>query len=120
VVAVVSLLLLLVGAAGASASSNGQFHYCLYPTVAEGVVSDLSHITVPRACKVVRKFVTWLNAKHGSRLARCVGSTPVLKVHSFDRYHLSISEYRLVMSRGRSRFAVSGYDGWPIPCGPLQ
>ncbi len=94
-----------------------------HPYVVDGVIENLRHITVQQACIVTRAFVAW-DKTHDRLLSTCTGKStdprPVLKLHSFDGYRLSLgSPYGgLELSHGHSSFETGGYDGWPTGCEP--
>jgi hypothetical protein len=96
-----------------SVPKSANPNYCIPNTVAEGVVSDLRHISVRTACTVVRKLVAWLRGNHHV-VVSCPGGNYVglgsLEVHRFDGYRLSIKpDLGLVMSHGVRSFRVFGY-----------
>ncbi len=83
-------------------------------------VSHLRHITSAAACPVALALYRWENTdEHGTKLYRCTGSPafkPVLKLHSFEGWTLSIARSGYFeMSRGQRSFAVSGTD-FPLAC----
>lgn len=103
-------------------------HSCLRrggrPWLVEGVILDLRHISVPRACTITRRFVSWVEADPRRRLATCTGPKndprSVLRIHTFDGWTLTEPGRNggLTLSRGRSSFEMGGYDGWPTGCEP--
>jgi hypothetical protein len=123
VAGVVAVVALAVGLTVGPAAAMPKLHECQHPTTTGEEAYHLRHIGAQSACKAVRKLAAWLQKDHNrSHLYRCKrphpngAGTPVLKRHAFDGYDLRISKrYGLVMSRGKSSFAVTGTD-FPLNC----
>jgi len=104
---------------GAPASA-ATYVECQHPVVTGVEVSHLTHVSSATACSAALALYSWENTgNHGAKLYKCASNPlgrPVLKLHSFDGWTLSLvkSGY-FQMSRGRSSFYVSGTD-FPIAC----
>jgi hypothetical protein len=111
--------LALAPAAGAMA----KLYECQHPTVTGREAYHLVAISPAKACVVVRELAVFVdNGAKGYRLYRCAGRSsnnpghPVLVITRFDGWSLHIeSRDGLVMSRGKSSFAVTGTD-FPLNC----
>jgi hypothetical protein len=121
VVAVAMMGAALLAGPSAVQAASGEPHYCLHGINSEGFILKHRNISLDAACRVVRKFVKWLGQDHHSAtLSRCgpgVPGKPILLLHSFDGYRLSIPDGGgLVLSQGRSSFEIGGFSGWPTGC----
>lgn len=116
------------GAAGlvlvaAPAGAAPKLYECQHPTVTGQEAYHLHDVSPATACAAVRELARFVdNGAKGYRLYRCAGRTatnpghPVLVIHRLDGWKLSVADrYGLVMSRGRSSFAVTGTD-FPLNC----
>jgi hypothetical protein len=98
-----------------------QYHECQHPVTTGVEVSQLRHVSVATACPPALALHKWEpKHEHMRKLYTCAGPSPgkpVLKIHRFDGWTLSlVGKYRIfTMSRGASSFAVSGTD-FPVIC----
>jgi hypothetical protein len=107
----------------APAAAMPKLHECQHPTVTGQEAYQLVDITPAKACVVVRKLAVFVdNGAKGYKLYRCAGRSsnnpghPVLVISRFDGWSLHIeSRDGLVMSLGKSSFAVTGTD-FPLNC----
>jgi hypothetical protein len=106
-----------------AASAMPKLYECQHPTVTGQEAYHLADITPAKACVVVRELAVFVdNGAKGYRLYRCAGRNssnpghPVLVIASLDGWSLHVaSRDGLVMSRGKSSFAVTGTD-FPLNC----
>lgn len=112
----------LAAAAAVSLSASAPagaaaYTECQHPVGTGVEVSHLSHISSAASCPVALALYRWENSdNHGTELYRCAGFKPVLKLHSFDGWTLSIARSGYFeMSRGHRSFAVGGTD-FPLAC----
>jgi hypothetical protein len=107
----------------ASAVAMPKLYECQHPTVTGQDAYQLVNITPASACVVVRKLAVFVDGgAKGYKLYRCAGRTatnpgyPALVISRFDGWSLRVeSRDGLVMSRGKSSFAVTGTD-FPLNC----
>lgn len=121
----ISLLASAVLSAGVSLgtsplASAARYTECQHPVTTGVEVSRLRDVSARTACPVARSLYRWENKDdHIRKLYVCAGKPPgkpVLKLHTFDGWALSIGKLGVFeMSRGRSSFAVSGTD-FPVIC----
>jgi len=93
---------------------------CQHPVVTGVEISHLRQVSSATACPVALALYRWENKDNDMpTLYRCAGKPPgtaVLKLHTFDRWALSIAKSGYFeMSRGKSSFYVSGTD-FPLAC----
>jgi len=93
---------------------------CQHPVLTGVEVSHLKNVSSATACPVALALHSWENkGENGSKLYLCAGGPqgkPVLELHSFDGWALSIGRSGYFeMSRGRRSFDVSGTD-FPLAC----
>lgn len=83
-------------------------------------ITDLQRVSTSSACTTFHKFEAW-----HAHFYRCAGASthpfrlgyPVLTIHSFDGWHLSIRhKFYFTMSRGVSSFEIVGFSDAPIGC----
>jgi hypothetical protein len=106
-----------------AASAMPKLYECQHPTVTGQEAYHLVDITPAKACVVVRQLAVFVdNGAKGYKLYRCAGRNssnpghPVLVITSLGGWSLRIeSRDGLVMSRGKSSFAVTGTD-FPLNC----
>ena len=107
----------------APAGAMPKLYECQHPTVTGQEAYHLVNITAARACVVVRELAVFVdNGAKGYKLYGCAGRSstnpghPVLVISHLDGWNLHIaSRDGLVMSRGKSSFAVTGTD-FPLNC----
>ena len=114
---VVGALACLIASAPAPAA---QYHECQHPVTTGVEVFRLHHVSTATACPVALSLYSWENKDdHTRTLYVCAGRSPgkpVLKLHRFDGWALSLRGRGVfTMSRGSSSFAVSGTD-FPVIC----
>lgn len=105
------------------AAALPKLYECQHPTVTGQEAYHLVDITPTSACIVVRELATFVdNGAKGYKLYRCAGRSknnpghPVLVIGHLDGWKLHIaSRDGLVMSHGKSSFAVTGTD-FPLNC----
>jgi hypothetical protein len=93
---------------------------CQHPVVTGVEISHLRRVSSATACPVALSLYRWENQDdHITKLYKCAGKppgTPVLKLHTFDGWALSIAKSGYFeMSRGQSSFYVTGTD-FPLAC----
>ncbi|HEV3320741.1 MAG TPA: hypothetical protein VG147_00950 [Solirubrobacteraceae bacterium] len=93
---------------------------CQHPVGTGVEISHLRHVSSATACPVALSLYRWENKDdHMPKLYKCAGNppgTPVLKLHTFDGWGLSIAKSGYFeMSRGQSSFYVTGTD-FPLAC----
>jgi len=106
-----------------AASAMPKLYECQHPTVTGQEAYHLVDITPAKACVVVRKLAVFVdNGAKGYKLYGCAGRNssnpghPVLVISQFDGWSLHIyKRYGLMMSRGKSSFALTGTD-FPLNC----
>ena len=126
-----SISVACAGAAGVAAALTlagpaaalPKLYECQHPTITGQDAYQLVDITPAKACVVVRELAVFVdNGAKGYRLYRCAGRSgsnpghPVLVITHLDGWKLRIeSRDGLVMSQGKSSFAVTGTD-FPLNC----
>jgi hypothetical protein len=112
-------LLFPTASVGISAHAN-----TVRPTQCQGLnvlpgieVFDLHHISGRSACRVALAFWNWEKVDHHYDIGGCRGvGEPYLKVHTWEKWHLSVSGTSgFKMSRGDTSFVPAGQD-WPLQC----
>ncbi len=115
----------VMASSGSAAASVATKTYSCGGNLRDTPISGVRGISVPRACAVLRRFWAWDTVDHHSQdLYRCAGASkhpfrighPVLEIHSFDGWHLSLPNYGLTLSRGHASFSFAGYSDAPVGC----
>jgi len=110
----------LVLAPSAYAGGATKSVECQHPLITGVEVWHLVHVSAATACPVAMKLYNWENKPGNMRkLFICKHPTgPVLVMHSFDGWELSITQSgrgNFQMARRQSSFYVGGTD-FPVPC----
>src|ERR1700691_250068 len=115
--ALAGAIVLLASLSSARAGASAMVE-CQHPVVTGVEVYKLHDITSSRACRVALARYRGENASsgdHARALYSCRGDgRPVLRLHSFEGWHLALTPYFVMSSHGAS-FAVTGTD-FPISC----
>ena len=113
-------LLLLSGTSAAAAKPVS--HECQHPLVTGEEAVNVKGVGVAKACQVVRSLGRYLSKPANIRkLYECAGATskkpgrPVLLMHEFEGWKLTLVGYNFVMHKPGASFRVTGTD-FPVNC----
>lgn len=120
-----ALALLCVAAlAGTAAHAAGKpkYYECQHPMTTGQEAVNVKGVSPKQACKVVRALGRFLSKPANiEKLYECAGATPrkpgrpVLLMHEFEGWKLTLVGYDFVMHKPGASFRVTGTD-FPINC----
>jgi hypothetical protein len=123
--ALAALALLCVAAlagAPAQAASKPKSYECQHPLVTGQEAVNPKGISPKEACKVVRALGRFLSTDANiEKLYECAGATrnkpghPVLLMHEFEGWKLTLRHYDFIMHKPGASFRVTGQD-FPVNC----
>jgi hypothetical protein len=116
------LCLAALAGSPAHAAAKPKSYECQHPLTTGQEAINVKGVSPKEACKVVRALGRFL-AKPGNieALYECAGATPkkpgrpVLLLHEFEGWKLTLVKYNFVMHKPGASFRVTGTD-FPVNC----